>query len=292
MNLTVPPAQVDINESVIKGLIDDQFPQFSSLEISFLDSGWDNENYRLGSDYIIRLPRRAAAIPLLQNEMNWLPKLKSALPIGIPAPIYIGKPNEHYPWQWTIIPWYQGMNGCVNQPGNVQILYLVDFLKKLHSQPIKDAPYNDHRCLPLLDKSDEVVDRINRLKSINDKSKSRLLHLWHQSIVEPMPDQKCLIHGDMHPRNIIIHQGEINALIDWGDMTAGDVATDLASIWMLFDDAQVRASGFAHYRADPSLINRSRGWAIFFGTLFLELGTAADGEYQIAGERILNNIQG
>jgi len=290
MFLGVPPAEVDITVDLVRELVDTQFPQFKKLELSFLDSGWDNENYRLGNDLIVRMPRRLASVELLENEIEWLPKLKIGLPLSIPAYVEVGKPNDDYPWSWTIIPWYDGRNGCNNQPNNVQVLLLVDFLKKLHKFPADAAPYNDHRCLPLSDKSAEVLERINVLKGINVIVDDRLIELWQQSIAEPISDQKYLIHGDMHPRNIIIDHGEIKSIIDWGDITAGDVAPDLASIWMLFDDAQVRESGFRHYRADASLVLRAKGWAIFFGTLFLELGQSVHEEYRIAGERIIKNV--
>jgi len=272
--------------------MDTQFPQFSDLSISFLDSGWDNENYRLGSDYIIRLPRRAAAISLLENEISWLPRIKDSLPINIPAPVLIGKPSPSYPWQWTIIPWYSGSNGCIGLAADNQVIALAEFLKALHQNHPTDAPYNDHRCLPLSSKSEEVIGRIERLMESTELLNNRILELWFQAVAEPPLNTKSLIHGDMHPRNIIIHDGKIEAIIDWGDITAGDVAPDLASIWMLFDRADVRANGFQHYGADDSLITKSMGWAIFFATLFLEQGDIAGGEYQIAGRRILGNILG
>jgi len=290
MKQTVPKSEVDINVSIIRSLIDTQFPQYKDLEITFLDSGWDNENYRLGSDYIIRMPRRVAAIPLLENEINWLPRLAPSLPVNIPAPIHIGQPSESYPWQWSIIPWYDGVNACVALPDDVQVIVLVDFLKVLHQHHPSDAPYYDHRCLPLSDKSDDVMDRIKRLKQTTELVDERILELWYQAVAEPVPTTQSLIHGDMHPRNIIINDGKIEAVIDWGDITAGDVAPDLASIWMLFDKEDVRNKGFQHYGADQSLIIRSRGWAVFYATLFLELGDAADGQYNAAGQRILNNI--
>lgn len=291
MFLQEPQAEVEINLSIVRQLIDIQFPQYRDQEISFLDSGWDNENYRLGSDYIIRLPRRSTAIPLLENEITWLPRIKDALPINIPAPIHVGQSIASYPWQWSIIPWNDGKNGCKVLPNDNEVIVLADFLKALHQHQPQDAPYNDHRCLPLSDKSSEVISKINRLKDTSALVDDRLLELWNQAINEPVSTKQSLIHGDMHPRNIIINDGKLKAIIDWGDITFGDVAPDVASFWMLFDKAEVRNRGFKHYGADASLIIRSRGWAIFFATLFLELGDAAKGEYQMAGERILKNIR-
>ena len=290
MFLQEPTAEVEINLSIVRQLIDNQFPELMDQTISFLDSGWDNENYRLGSEYIIRLPRRSAAIPLLQNEITWLPKLKNTLPINIPSPIHIGRPSELYPWQWSVIPWYDGVNGCISQLNDDQVIVLADFFKALHAHQPADTPYNDHRCLPLSDKSEAVMGRIMKLTGTTDLVDDQILELWHQAVKESGPTKYALIHGDMHPRNIIINDGRLEAVIDWGDITSGDVAPDIASLWMLFNNPEIRVRGFKHYGADQSLINRSRGWAIFFGTLFLELGDSASNEYKTAGMRILKNV--
>jgi len=225
MRITVPPAECELNVSIVRSLIESQFPQLADMDIVFLDSGWDNENYRLGTNYIIRLPRRTAAVPLLENEITWLPKIKTALPIDIPAPIHIG-----------------------------------------------------------------VEERIKRLKDSNLIKDDRILEFWNRAVQESVPSNQCLIHGDMHPRNIVIDNGVLNAVIDWGDITTGDVATDLSSIWMLFEDPKVRGIGFKHYGADESTIRRAQGWAIFSGTLFLDLGLSSNGEYRRSGKQILKNV--
>jgi len=227
---------------------------------------------------------------LLENEITWLPKIKTALPIDIPAPIHIGEPDNIYPWTWSIIPWYDGVNGSVTQANDDEIIRLADFLKVLHQNQPKDAPYNDHRCLALSYKSVEVEERIKRLKDSNLIKDDRILEFWNRAVQESVPSNQSLIHGDMHPRNIVIDNGVLNAVIDWGDITAGDVATDLSSIWMLFEDPKVRGIGFKHYGADESTIRRAQGWAIFSGTLFLDLGLSSNGEYRRSGNQILKNV--
>ncbi|MER7151067.1 phosphotransferase [Streptomyces lydicus] len=47
----------------------------------------------------------------------------------------------------------------------------------------------------------------------------------------------CL-HGDLHPANILVDRGRIRAVIDFGDITSGDPATDLSVAWMLFTAEQ------------------------------------------------------
>lgn len=80
-----PPADVVINESLVRDLLRAQFPHLAGLTLEFADNGWDNVTYRLGSDLAVRLPRREAAHVLLLNEVRWLPFLAPRLPLPIPA---------------------------------------------------------------------------------------------------------------------------------------------------------------------------------------------------------------
>lgn len=72
---------------------------------------------------------------------------------------------------------------------------------------------------------------------------------------------------------MLVKDGRITAIIDWGDITKGDRATDLASIWLLLGDARARAEAIHLYGDnDPALWARARGWAIMLGIVLLETG--------------------
>jgi aminoglycoside phosphotransferase (APT) family kinase protein len=292
MIITVPPAEITIDEILVKKLIDAQFPDLSSLPIQFLDSGWDNNNYRLGTQYIVRIPRRKVSVDSLLSEINWLPKLQSYLPIPIPAPIKVGEPDHNYPWHWTITPWFEGktVEGTPLYIHNSEAVRLAQFLTILHSQNSDNAPINNHRGIPLSEKNNDVILRMERLKKQTDLISPKIEQLWQQAVKEPFPIEKCLLHGDLHPRNILIHDKKFAAIIDWGDITSGDVATDVASFWMVFIEKRTRQKGLKYYGADQSLINRSIGWAINFGTILLDTGLNGDPSYTENGVFILKNL--
>lgn len=290
MLITVPPAEVPIDETLVKNLIDTQFPDLSLLTILFLDSGWDNTNYRLGSQYIVRIPRRKAAVPSILNEIHWLPKLKPHLPIPIPAPMRVGEPDHNYPWHWTITPWYEGNTVDGTALYKTEAIRIARFLKILHSQNANNAPLNEHRGMPLSEKSEDVILRMERLKMKTDLITPKIEQLWQQAVNEPFPVEKYLLHGDIHPRNVIIHRKKIAAVIDWGDITSGDVATDVGCLWMLFKEKTTRQKALKYYGANQSLINRSIGWAINFGTILLDTGFNGDPKYADSGALILKNV--
>jgi len=285
-----PQAEVKIDKTLIQYLLKTQFPQLAHLKIEFLDAGWDNENYRLGSDYIIRLPRRQVATQLLLNEINWLPNLQKKLPIPIPAPAFCGKPNEYYPWQWTIIPWHTGKSANLNKPDETEAFALVRFLKALHQKNPTNAPENHSRGVPLSEKIAGINERMARLKKKTRFITPRIEQLLTTALNTPFPTEKYLLHGDLHPRNMIVHQGKIAAIIDWGDITDGDVATDLASLWMLFESPSIRQAALEAYGATPDLINRAIGWAIFFGVILLDTGLESNAQHAEIGKFTLENV--
>jgi aminoglycoside phosphotransferase (APT) family kinase protein len=85
------------------------------------------------------------------------------------------------------------------------------------------------------------------------------------------------LHGDLHPANILVNDGQVSGVIDFGDITAGDPASDLSVAWMLlppgchaiFWSAYQAASGRAGGPADDALRARARGWALNLAVVFL-----------------------
>jgi aminoglycoside phosphotransferase (APT) family kinase protein len=72
------------------------------------------------------------------------------------------------------------------------------------------------------------------------------------------------VHGDLHPANLLVAGGCLSAVLDFGDITAGDPATDLGVAWMLFPPA-TRARFRAAVAADDAMWARARGWALTVG---------------------------
>jgi aminoglycoside phosphotransferase (APT) family kinase protein len=114
---------------------------------------------------------------------------------------------------------------------------------------------------------------------------------WEQSLAAPIDRAPTWIHGDLHPRNILVDAGLLSAVIDWGDMAAGDCATDLACIWMMLEGADHRARALQHYgRLSQHDISRARGWAILLGTVFVDTGLAGDRRFLEIGARTLRRV--
>ena len=80
------------------------------------------------------------------------------------------------------------------------------------------------------------------------------------------------MHGDLHPRNVIVRDSSLAGLIDWGDLNGDDAATDLASAWMLIGDEGCRQQFLGIYNASEASVCRAMGWAIHLGLALVESG--------------------
>ncbi|HEU5086452.1 MAG TPA: phosphotransferase, partial [Roseiflexaceae bacterium] len=134
-------------------------------------------------------------------------------------------------------------------------------------------------------------ERLARVTDRSDLVTARLLAIWQQALDAPIDMQPVWLHGDLHPQNILVENGALSGIIDWGDMTGGDCATDLAAIWMLFDDAQARREALAAYGPiSQATMRRARGWAVHLGVTLLDAGRVDAPRHALVGENTLRRL--
>lgn len=266
----MPAAEVEVTVATMRGLLGSQRPDLADRDVSPLSFGWDNVSFRVGPDLVARLPRRTVAVELLGNEARWLPGLAPELPLPIPAPVYVGEPDEGYPWPWTLVPFIPGetpaeaetfdQEGCAVQ--------LAGFLRALHRPAPEGAPANPYRGTPLVDRAPSVRERLESLGELVDRPS--LEEVWSRALAAPdFPGPPRWLHGDLHPMNLLVVDGSLSGVIDFGDLTAGDPATDLAVAWMLFDDRQRAVFRSSYGGGDDDIWVRSIGWALSLGLAYL-----------------------
>lgn len=147
--MSKPAPDIQTSIPLVRDLIHAQQPSFAHLPLTEGDCGWDNDIYRLGDDLAVRLPRRASAVTLLENEQRWLPLLQPRLPVRVPAPVAVGKPQGAFPWKWSITPWFEGQTLDQSPLDPDQVEVLASFLQALHAPAPPDAPFNPWRSVPL-----------------------------------------------------------------------------------------------------------------------------------------------
>jgi aminoglycoside phosphotransferase (APT) family kinase protein len=289
--MSVSTTEIVINKTLVKRLLAFQHPDLSDLNISEPFYGWDNVTFRLGLDLAIRLPRRQVSASLILNEQRWLPYLKDSLSLDIPVPFRIGRAQDEYPWCWSIVPWIRGETADFAVPGKEQAETLATFFKALHIKAPEQAPYNSFRGVALSERVDSFGIRIANLRDKNIFMENKLMNLWYDAIAEAIDVEPTWIHGDLHPRNILVHEKQIRAIIDWGDIAQGDRATDLAAIWMLFPCPETRRIAIAACnRVSEATWTRARGWAILFAVMFLDDRFKGKSNMALIGQLTLKNL--
>ncbi|MET4061583.1 aminoglycoside phosphotransferase (APT) family kinase protein [Arthrobacter sp. UYP6] len=286
-----PPAEISVDADLVRQLLREQHPSLADMPLRPVANGWDNYIFRLGANYAVRLPRRLSAAQLTANEQQWLPGLTADLPVATSAPVFPGKPSTAFPWPWNITRWFDGLEVSL-QPRDRNVALaaqLAGFLNAFHQPAPSGFPFNAVRGIPLENRNDAVLDR---LASGMVPHAARVRELWDASLkLPPWPGPALWLHGDLHPANLVgTADGALQAVIDFGDLTAGDPATDLAAAWLVFDQngrSAFRAALGGQYDADPYVWGRAQGWAVCMASALLSNSDDHPGMYLLGSETLM-----
>lgn len=267
-----PGADVEVTPALARALLADQHPDLAGLPIAPAETGWDNAVYRLGETLALRLPRRRAGGALILREQRFLPAIAAHLPLPAPIPLRIGAPALGYPYGWSVLPWFEGVPGDLAPPDAGQGEPLARFLAALHRPAPEDAPANPFRGGPLAGRAEAFEDRFAIGERLRGALPPHLREIWRAAVATPIDAPRSWFHGDLHARNVLVRDGRLAAVIDWGDLGGGDPACDLAAVWMLLPHRQARERAIAAYGASAATWTRARGWAALMGVMLLAVG--------------------
>ena len=275
----MPAAEVEVSADLVRRLLADQHPDLARRPVEFLANGWDNELYRVGDGLVARLPRRALGAQIIKNEQRWLPELAPRLPLPIPYPERIGVPGCGYPYPWSVVPYLPGVPAA--RAGSVDpaaaAAAVGGFLGALHVPAPADAPANPVRGVPLAERAGSFAANLALIggqAGWDHAGRDAVLRGWEAALAAPGYDGPPVwLHGDLHPANVLVNDGQVSGVIDFGDITAGDPAGDLSVAWMLLPldrhDGFWSAYQAAGGQAGDALQTRASGWALNFAIVFL-----------------------
>lgn len=255
----LPTHEVELDEQGVRALLVAQHPDLADRPLVRVAAGWDNLMFRLGDDLAVRLPARAVAVDLLAHESRWLPALAPLLPVAVPLPVRLGRPAPSFGWPWSIVIWTPGV-GADTLPVAGRVAWapaLAATFTSLHVSAPPDAPSNPFRGVPL-----RLRDEVVRARLAASPDRELLIDAWLDALAAPPWSGPAVwLHGDPHPANLVVDDGRLAALVDFGDLTAGDPATDLCTAWLTFDE-QGRTAFREHLpQVDAATWRRARGWA-------------------------------
>ena len=259
--------EVHTDAALVGRLLATQFPEWAGKPIEPIHPrGTDNAIYRVGSDLAVRLPTRQRTVETLEKERLWLPRLAPHLPLAVPAPLAVGRPGEGYPFTWSVYGWLEGENVTVEPIADQRRAAsdLAEFIMSLQRIDPADGPppgeHNFFRGEPLANRDAATRTAVASLGTTIEGDQA--ITAWEEALrAAPWQRPPVWIHGDLDARNLLVQDGRLSAVIDFGCLGVGDPACDVMAAWKLFDGG-ARDSFRAELSVDDAPWARSRGWAL------------------------------
>ncbi|MFI6481667.1 aminoglycoside phosphotransferase family protein [Nonomuraea sp. NPDC050663] len=279
--LPLPDRKPVVDTAVVGRLIAAQFPHWSDLEIRPVDAqGWDNSTFRLGDEMLVRLPTAEEYALAVEKEHRWLPVLAPALPVEIPVPLARGIPDENFPHDWSVYRWLRGEPANRADVGDMTefAIDLAGFLASLQRIDPTGGPgpglHNWFRGGPL-----QTYDgwTRNALKTLDGLIPTEVAEeIWERALRVSWDGRQVWFHGDIASGNLLVKDGALAAVIDFGTCGVGDPACDLAIAWTMLT-GESRAAFRDRLGVDEAVWERGRGWALW-KALVVCAGSVRDGD--------------
>jgi aminoglycoside phosphotransferase (APT) family kinase protein len=270
--------EVHTDAALARRLVEAQFPQWAGLAVEpVASSGTDNTIYRLGGELAVRLPRRSHNVGQLEKERRWLPVLAPLLPLAVPRPLAAGAPGAGYPFTWSIFTWLEGETATLERLADPARTAndLARFVAALQRIDPEDGPppgrHNSFRGVPLSTRDEPTRRAISSLSGSIDAGAAA--SIWDAALRAPgWTGPPVWIHGDLDSRNLLVREGRLSAVLDFGCLGVGDPAYDVMVAWKLVP-AEARDAFRTELSVDAATWARARGLALSQALIALEYYT-------------------
>jgi aminoglycoside phosphotransferase (APT) family kinase protein len=272
-------AETDTSEPVVRRLLQRHCPDLADLPLDYLRStGTSNALWRIRSengtgDRVVRLPRTDGADQSVAQEIALLPALTStqlADVVELPRLVHAGLPDDLFPHHWTVMEWIEGEDVWFSAGSDanmtelaVDVAAAIGYIVELEGLPVPDrepgtrgGPFS-----PVLARVERwLTDPVWRAAELLDVTAvRRIVDQLAEHASVPVP--RCFVHGDLIPGNLLLQDGQLSAIIDWGGAGYGDPAQDLAPAWALFDPPE-RSVFRAALNVDEATWQRAKGFEL------------------------------
>lgn len=296
LDLGPVPTRAPVTEELVRRLVSEQFPQWADLPVEpVAHGGWDNWTFHLGTDMVVRLPSASEYAQAVEKEHRWLPLLACELPLPIPVPVAKGSASPEYPHPWSIYEWLDGVTATAGRIGSqVEFAHdLAGFLLALQRIEADEGPrpgiHNWFRGGTLRTYDNDTQDALEELAGHIDVELAR--EIWTNALDAPWDGVDRWFHGDVAEGNLLLKDGRLAAVIDFGTCGVGDPACDLAIAWTLLG-TESRQTFRDQLSVDDDSWARGRGWALWktLATCAHTSGNPEHAEDHARAKRILHEI--
>jgi aminoglycoside phosphotransferase (APT) family kinase protein len=271
--------EIPIDTGLVRALIDRAMPRYVGLPVRRLDSsGSTNALFRFGEDLLVRLPRQPGGSATIAKEAKWLPVLGPSLPVGVPEVVAVFEPDCDYPERWSVVRWIDGEHPEVVTPempadprrGDLaaDLAEVVNALglAEVPSEAAGDPDLHWYRGEPLATMDAVTRQNIERCRALGDFAFDfdTAEWLWDQAIRLPGANDRPAprwYHGDLAAENLLVRDGRLAAVLDFGALSVGDPAVDLIVAWEVLDPP-AREIFRKKLGVDDATWLRGRAWAL------------------------------
>ena len=263
-----------VDVRLARELVDRRFPEWAGLPLRAIEpGGFDHRSFRLGDDLVVRIPSAPWYVPQVAKEQEWLPVLGAELPLPIPRIVGVGEPSARFPFPWSVYGWIPGETA--ETAAIVEEVRFADdlaaFLIALRGIEASDGPGPGAHCAyrgaPVSQWDDEVRALLPRIGDARERARASAI--WRDATAEPHGGAPVWFHGDVARANLLVRDGRLSAVIDFGCAGVGDPACDTVIAWTTFSGASRRAFVRA-YDVDDATWARGRGWALWKVLILLD----------------------
>lgn len=282
-----------IDAALVSRLVAAQFPQWSGIPVTPVEvDGWDNRTYRLGDDLTVRLPTAEYYAPAIDKEHRWLPVLAPSLPVPVPVPLAKGAPGEGYPFTWSVRRWLDGRTASADRVGDLPGLAVsvAAFLRALRRVDATGGPAAGAHCFyrgaSLAHYDGETRRSLAALEGHLDTTRASAV--WDAALAATWHGPPVWFHGDVASGNLLVRDGELAAVIDFGTSGVGDPACDLVIAWTMFA-GESREAFRRDVGLDAGTWARARGWALWKALIGLA-GDVCDPARAATDRRVVDEV--
>ncbi|MBR7620347.1 aminoglycoside phosphotransferase family protein [Phenylobacterium sp. 20VBR1] len=288
--------RIAFDADLARRLVATQFPQWAHLPVRpVVFGGKNNTTFHLGDEMSVRLPSARHYVAQVEKEQAWLPRLAPQLPLPIPEPVGLGAPGEGYPWPWSVYRWIEGETAALERIADLSQFArdLAAFLTALQAIDVTDGPvagqHNFFRGGALSTYDAQTRQAIIDLGETIDGATA--LSIWEQALAAECSNPPVWLHGDVAAGNLLVKDGRLSAVIDFGILGVGDPACDLAIAWTLLH-GPARAAFREALPLDEGTWARGRGWTIWKALIVAAGLSGSDDEERTKSRAIIADLVG
>ena len=271
--------EIPIDIELVRTLVGRVMPDYADAPVRRLaSSGSTNALFRLGDDFLLRFPRQPGASAAISKEATWLPILGPSLPVSVPEVVAVFEPDRGYPERWSAVRWIDGQHpGVIEAESSVHpsrenlakdLAAVLAALSRadVPAEAVNNPDLRSYRGEPIATMDRATRENIERCRSLEDfdLDLDAAERLWDEAMrLAGAADRVSprWYHGDLAAENLLLRNGKLAAVLDFGGLSVGDPTVDLVVAWEILDPP-ARELFRRELAVDDATWLRGRAWAL------------------------------